>query len=156
MSLVYLKFSWIFVKLLIAHISMWMEKSLIGMPAWQGVEKDFSYLCQELGESKEKFSSHMAHAEPLSPSHSSMWLILFSPSCLSLFPTTDTRKTPTAPREIATPRDFSVASPVPVTLLGFSFGIWISSALAGPHCTQAQATLHHGPCHPHHHHHGLQ
>uniref|UniRef100_A0A8C3DAF4 Mitochondrial ribosomal protein S28 n=1 Tax=Corvus moneduloides TaxID=1196302 RepID=A0A8C3DAF4_CORMO len=58
--------------------------------------------------------------------------------------------------ETATPRDFSVASPVPGTLLGFSFGICFSSALAGSHCTQAQATLHHGHCHPHHHHHGLQ
>lgn len=27
---------------------MWMERSLIGMSAWQGLEKDFSYLCQEL------------------------------------------------------------------------------------------------------------
>lgn len=75
---------------------MWMEKSLIGMSAWQGLEKDFSYQCQELGESTEKFSSHMAHAEPLSPSPSLVWLILFSPSCLSLFPSTDTRTTPTA------------------------------------------------------------
>lgn len=31
---------------------MWMEKSLIGTLTWQGLEKDLSYLCQELGERK--------------------------------------------------------------------------------------------------------
>lgn len=111
-----------------------MKRSLVGTSTCR-VWRRISLGCaQELGESTEKSSSHLAQAEPLSPAHSLMWLILLSPNCLSLFTSADTKTTPTAAPQPwqgrpVPPEALLVVSPLLVTLLGFSFGICASPAL---------------------------
>lgn len=123
----------------IVHINRWMERSLIGTSTCR-VWRRISVGCaQGLRESTQKSSSHLAQPEPLSPSHSSMLLILLSPNCLSVFPSTDTKTTPTAAPQPwegrpAVVEALLVTSLFLVTLLGLSFGICTSPGIP-PHLT---------------------
>lgn len=129
----------------IVRVTRWKERSLIDTSTCRVWRRVYLGCAQELGESTEKSRSHLAQAEHLFPPHSSMWLILFSSNCLSLFLSTDTRTTPAAaPRpwqgRPALPEALLVASPFLVTLLGLSFGICTRPGMP-PCLTSSNLTL---------------